>query len=197
MSRARVGKLTDAYVESLKPKPGGRERIIRDGGVPGFLVRVGPRKRSFELRIEQLPKITRQLGHWHDVRAGEARRAAEDIWAKHRLGEPLNGGARKGGETVASTWPLFKARLTDDGRSQRTIDGYEDVFQRLSDDVKQRPLLELGVAPPSWKARSPESVSCFEISRAVGAPWQQPPPASSPRSSILRSDAIRCFPGTR
>ena len=147
MPRARLGKLTDSYVESLKPKSNGRERIVRDGSVPGFLVRVGPRKRSFELRIEQRPKITRQLGHWPDVRAGEARRVAEEIWGKHRRGEPLDGGARKGGETIASTWPLFKARLTDDGRSQRTIDGYEDVFQRLSDDVKQRPLLELGMDP--------------------------------------------------
>jgi integrase len=147
MARGRVGKLTDTYVESLKPKSNGRERIIRDGGVPGFLVRVGLRKRTFELRIERPPKITRQLGHWPDVRAGEARRTAEDIWAKHKLGEPLEGGAKKGGETIASTWPLFKARLTDEGRSQRTIDGYEDVFNRLSDDVKQRPLLELGVDP--------------------------------------------------
>ena len=147
MPRARVGKLTDTYVESLKPKPSGRERIVRDGGVPGFLVRVGLRKRTFELRIEQRPKITRQLGHWPDVRAGEARRAAEDIWAKHKLGEPLDGGASKGGETIASTWPLFKARLKDDGRSERTIDGYQDVFDRLSDDIKQRPLSELGVDP--------------------------------------------------
>jgi integrase len=147
MPRARVGKLTDTYVENLKPKPSGRERIVRDGGVPGFLVRVGLRKRTFELRIERRPKITRQLGHWPDVRAGEARRAAEDIWAKHKLGEPLDGGAKKGGETIASTWPLFKARLKDDGRSERTIDGYQDVFHRLSDDIKQRPLMELGVDP--------------------------------------------------
>jgi len=147
MSRARLGKLTDSYVESLKPKPDGRERIIRDGSVPGFLVRVGRRKRTFELRIEKRPSITRQLGHWPHIRASEARRVAEDIWEKHRRGEPLDGGAKKGGETLASTWPLFKARLADDGRSQRTIEGYEDMFRRLSDDVKQRPLGELGTDP--------------------------------------------------
>jgi hypothetical protein len=147
MPRARLGKLTDAYVESLKPKPNGIERIVRDRSVPGFLVRVGRRKSTFELRIEKPPKITRQLGHWPEVRAGEARRVAEDIWDKHRRGEPLDGGAKKGGETIASTWPLFKARLTDDGRSQRTIDGYEDAFGRLSEDIKHRPLAELGVDP--------------------------------------------------
>jgi hypothetical protein len=113
----------------------------------GFWYASGCVKRTFELRIEQRPKITRQLGHWPDVRAGEARRAAEDIWAKHKLGEPLDGGAKKGGETIASTWPLFKARLADDGRSPRTIDGYQDVFDRLSEDIKQRPLVELGIDP--------------------------------------------------
>jgi integrase len=131
----------------LRPKPNGVERIVRDGSVPGFLVRVGRRKRTFELRIEKPPRITRQLGHWPDVRAGEARRVAEEIWEKHRRGEPLDGGAKKGGETIASTWPLFKARLIDDGRSHRTIDGYQDVFERLSEDVKQLPLAELGVDP--------------------------------------------------
>ena len=147
MARARLGKLTDTYVESLKPKPNGVERIVRDGGVPGLLVRVGRRKRTFELRIEKPPKVTRQLGHWPDVRAGEARRIAEDIGEKHKRGEQLDGVAKKGGETIASTWPLFKARLIDDGRSNRTIEGYEDVFERLSEDVKRRPLAELGIDP--------------------------------------------------
>jgi integrase len=152
MPRARHGKLTDSYVEGLKPKPNGCERIVRDGGVPGFLVRVGPRKRTFELRIEKRPRLTRQLGHWPDVRAGEARRVAEDIWERHRRGEPLDGETRKGEETIGSTWPLFKARLADDGKSRRTIEGYEDLFNRLSDDVKQRPLRELGVDPTIMEA---------------------------------------------
>jgi hypothetical protein len=122
-------------------------RIIRDGAVPGFLIRVGRRKRSFELRIEKHPRITRPLGHWPDVRASEARQVAEELWEKHRRGEPLDGGPRKGDETIASTWPLMKARLTDDGRSDRTIEGYEHIFRRLSNEVKQRALRELGADP--------------------------------------------------
>jgi integrase len=147
MSRARHGKLTDAYVECLVPKEGGRERIVRDGAVPGFLVRVGPRKRTFELRIEKAPRATRPLGHWPDARASEARRIAEDLWEKHRRGEPLDGGPRKDEETIASMWPRFKARLEDDGRSNRTIGGYGDVLKRLSDGVKNRPLRELAADP--------------------------------------------------
>jgi integrase len=147
MSRARHGKLTDAYVECLVPKEDGRERIVRDGAVPGFLVRVGPRKRTFELRIEKAPRATRPLGHWPDVRASEARRIAEDLWEKHRRGEPLDDGPRKDEETIASMWPRFKVRLEDDGRSNRTIGGYGDVLKRLSDDVKNRPLRELAADP--------------------------------------------------
>jgi integrase len=147
MPRARHGKLTDAYVESLSPKEGGRERIVRDGALPGFLVRVGPRKRSFELRIEKSPKSTRPLGQWPIVRASEARRIAEDLWDKHRRGEPLDGGPKREEETVATTWPRFRARLVDDGRSDRTIGGYGDVLNRLSDDVKNRPLRDLANDP--------------------------------------------------
>ena len=147
MSRARHGKLTDAFVDGLAPREGGRERIVRDGALPGFLVRVGPRKRTFELRIEKPPKATRPLGHWPHVGASEARRLAEELWEKHRRGEPLDDGPKKGEDTIATTWPRFKARLIDDQRSERTIGGYGDVFKRLSDDVKNRPLRDLANDP--------------------------------------------------
>jgi integrase len=147
MPRARHGKLTDSFIEALAPKEGGRERIIRDGALPGFLIRVGTRKRTFELRIEKPPKATRQLGHWPDVLAADARRIAEDLWDRHRRGDHLDGAPKKGEETIATTWPRFKARLEDEGRSRRTIGGYNDIMKRLSDGVKNRPLRELAADP--------------------------------------------------
>jgi integrase len=147
MPRARHGRLTDAFVGSLTPKDGGRERIVRDGALPGFLVRVGPRKRTFELRIEKPPKVTRPLGHWPDLRASDARRLAEEVWEKHRRGDSVDGGPKRGEDSIASTWPRFKTRLVDDQRSERTIGGYGDVFNRLSDDVKIQPLSELANDP--------------------------------------------------
>ena len=147
MARGRHGKLTDSYIETLTPKDGGRERIVRDGAIPGFLIRVGTRKRTFELRIEKPPKVTKQLGHWPTVPASEARHIAEDFWDKHKRGVPLDGGPKKGEETVASTWPRFKARLEDEGRSLLTIRGYGDIMKRMSDEVKNRPLRELGADP--------------------------------------------------
>ena len=147
MARGRHGKLTDSYIESLTPNGGGRERIVRDGAIPGFLIRVGPRKRTFELRIEKPPKVTKQLGHWPMVPANKARHIAEDFWDKHKRGMPLDGGPKKGEETIASTWPRFKARLEDENRSLRTIRGYADIMKRMSDEVKSRPLRELGADP--------------------------------------------------
>jgi hypothetical protein len=90
MPRARHGRLTDSFIEGLSPHEGGRERIVRDGAVPGFLIRVGLRKRTFELRIEKPPQITVPVGHWPGLSAVDARRKAEDLWDKHRKGEPLD-----------------------------------------------------------------------------------------------------------
>jgi len=123
MPRARHGRLTDTFIESLLPQEGGRERIVRDGAIPGFLIRVGLRKRTFELRIEKPPKITVPVGHWPDLCAVEARRKAEDLWDKHRKGEALDDRPPRDDETIATTWPRFKKRLEDDGRSERTIEG--------------------------------------------------------------------------
>lgn len=147
MARARHGRITDHFVEALSPKQNGRENIQRDGALPGFLVRVGPRKRKFELRIEKSPSITRTIGHWPDLSAGAARRIAEELWEKHRRGEPLDGGPKRGEETITSTWPLLKQRLVDDCKSKRTVEGYEHILNRLSDDVKQRPLRLLAADP--------------------------------------------------
>ena len=60
---------------------------------------------------------------------------------------PLDGGPKREAETLATTWPRFKARLVDDDRSDRTIGGYGDVFKRLSDDVKNRSLRDLAIDP--------------------------------------------------
>ena len=79
MPRASLGRLTNTFIESLLPQEGGRERIVRDGAVPGFLIRVGLRKRTFELRIEKPPKITLPVGHWPNLSAVDARRKAEDL----------------------------------------------------------------------------------------------------------------------
>ena len=194
MSRARHGRLTDTFIEALSPQDGGRERIVRDGAVPGLLIRVGPRKRSLELRIEKPPKITIALGHWPDLCAAEARRKAEDLWDKHRKGEALDDRPPRDDETIATTWPRFKKRLEDDGRSERTIDGYSDVVKRLSDPVKQRPLRELA-GDPTIMEREVERIR--EVLRDKKRGGQAMATAAARFVSTLFNFACKRYPSLR
>jgi integrase len=194
MARARHGRLTDTFIESLSPQEGGRERIVRDGAIPGFLIRVGLRKRTFELRIEKPPKITVPVGHWPDLCAVEARRKAEDLWDKHRKGEALDDRPPRDDETIATTWPRFKKRLEDDGRSERTIDGYSDVVKRLSDRVKQRPLRELA-GDPTIMEREVERIR--EVLRNKKRGGQAMATAAARFVSTLFNFACKRYPSLR
>jgi site-specific recombinase XerD len=152
MARAKHGKLTDKYVASLTPLVGPKgkplERIVRDGAVPGFLIRVGGRKRSFALRIEAKPKaISKHLGDWPALRADDARAMAADLWQRHKAGEDVLGGHVRDGVTLATVWPLYKQRMEERGRSMRTIEGYSYDLARLGEGVLNRPLRELGLDP--------------------------------------------------
>jgi integrase len=140
---ARRGRLTDSYVESLA-KPG----FYRDGVLPGFGVRIGCRRRSFELRIERRgrEKVFQTLGAWPSMKTDEARAAAHDILAKYERKEPVKE-PRQGEMTIALAWPLYRARLLDNGASPSTLNGYKFACARLSDDVKHRPLRDLAADP--------------------------------------------------
>jgi integrase len=140
---ARRGRLTDSYVEGLAT-PG----FHRDGVLPGFGIRVGHRRRSFELRIERKgrPKVFQTLGCWPEMKADEARAAAHDILARYERRESIRS-PRPDEPTIATLWPLFKKWLQDDGKSRNTIDGYGFAYNRLSDEVKNRPLVDLADDP--------------------------------------------------
>lgn len=145
---ARRGKLTDTLIERLMPRPDGREAIVRDGVIPGFLVRCGRRKKSFEIRIERKgrQKVFKTLGAWPSVKADEARAAAHDVLARYDRREPISE-PRHGDMTVANTWPLYRSRLIDDGASPKTLEGYKFAFARLSEDIRNVPFRELAANP--------------------------------------------------
>jgi integrase len=140
---ARRGRITDSYVDGLT-KPG----FYRDGVLPGFGVRIGRRKRSFEVRVERRgrPKIFTTVGARPTMTADEARAEAHDILARYERKETIKK-PRQGEITIAIAWPLYRARLIDDGASPRTLDGYKFAYARLSDDFRNAPLRDLAADP--------------------------------------------------
>ena len=138
----RRGRLTDDRIEALGPG------VHRDGLLPGFLLRSGRRRKTFELRIERRgrKKVFRTLGHWPQMRADEARSAAYDILSRYERKETLVQ-PRPGEATIATIWPLYKQRLVDRGVSPQTLDGYKFAYQRLSQDIRSTPLRELAADP--------------------------------------------------
>jgi integrase len=141
------GRLTDDFVEKLKPHPDGRERVERDGLVPGFLCRCGRRKKSFEIRVERRgrPKIFHHLGSWPETKASAARAAAHDVLAKFERREPIR--AKPGEATLATMLPLYQQKLDDDAASEATKHWYRQSIGRLSDDIRHMPLRELAASP--------------------------------------------------
>ncbi len=145
---ARRGKLTDTLIEKLTPKQNGREAVVRDGVIPGFLIRCGRRKKSFEIRIERKgrQKVFKSLGSWPSVTADEARAAAHDVLARYDRREPIHE-VRPGDMTIANVWPLYRSRLIDDNASPKTLEGYKFAFTRLSEDIRHVPFRQLAANP--------------------------------------------------
>ncbi|MEL7029901.1 MAG: integrase arm-type DNA-binding domain-containing protein, partial [Pseudomonadota bacterium] len=81
-------KLTDRFLESIKPPETGRD-TYSDTVRPGLLLRVGQRKSSwvFEKRVKGGPKRKHTLGAWPDMRLAEARAAAAEIEAEAVRGQ--------------------------------------------------------------------------------------------------------------
>jgi len=104
---ARRGRLTDPYVEALA-KPG----FYRDGVLPGFGIRIGRRRKSFEVRIERRgrPKVFETLGQWPVMKTDEARAQAHDILARYERRETVKV-PRQGEPTIATLWPLYEKWL--------------------------------------------------------------------------------------
>jgi integrase len=129
---------TDAAVAMRPAHTGG----YRDFGVPGLLLRVGARKRTWELRIEGRTAARRVLGEFPKVGVKEAIEKAREIRDRAKAGIPIDG-PEPGMDTIATSWPLYRARLTDDGCSPKTLLAYGHAYDRLTEAVRHRPLRDL------------------------------------------------------
>jgi Arm domain-containing DNA-binding protein len=99
--------LTDAYVDSLPPAKDERGYVVHDDETPGFIVRVGRKKKTYRFQIahrvgDQRLTISKNLGSRPQVKATEARAAAK----------VLDGERLSGKVPVTSTMAGVRSRHT-------------------------------------------------------------------------------------
>jgi integrase len=131
--------LTDAAVkrESFSP---GKPRIIRDIKIPGFHLWIGRRTKTFRYQYETRRANGQRgrthiewLGEYPHHKANDARALALDIQARRARDEPIRvavGTAASLELTFDEAWRQYRAAITKEGKSPRTIADYEDKFER-------------------------------------------------------------------
>ena len=142
--------LTDKAVKSL-PYASAKPKIIRDTKIAGFHLWVGKTTKTFRLQYET-PRINGQRGttnvqwlgeHPHHT-ADEARAKALHIQALRARGEPIHPAVLVEAPATALTfeaaWESYRAAITKEGKSLRTIADYQDKFNRHLKAWHDRPL---------------------------------------------------------
>jgi integrase len=133
---------TDDIVETLAPNPDGSERTFREFGVAGLLLRVGRRKKKWELRIGDDKALRRVLGTHPQIKVAAAILTAQNMRKRLEDGLPIDAPA-KDEHTIGTTWLMFKKWLEGQGRSDKTLSTYQSAFDRLSVYIKDVPLAKL------------------------------------------------------
>src|SRR3974390_1338543 len=170
--------LTDSDVAQLAPKTNGKERTFREFGVPGLMLRVGRRKKTWELRIERGPAVRRSLGEWPHVKVAAAQDAARAMWERHKTGLPVDA-PTKDEETIATVWEprgpdgkstpgMFQQHLIDENRSPATLTAYRHCFARLSDDIKNKKPLQALIDDRDLMAKESQRIRKLLANRKRG-----------------------------
>ena len=131
--------LTDAAVRREQYAQG-KPRIVRDSKVAGLHVWVGKRKKTFRYQYETA-RVNGARGRTHiewlgehpHHSADEARAKALAIQAARIRGEPVRAvtEVRTSIElALGQAWELYKAAISKEGKSPRTIADYQDKFDR-------------------------------------------------------------------
>jgi hypothetical protein len=142
--------LTDKAVKSL-PYASAKPKIVRDTKIAGFHLWVGKTTKTFRLQYET-PRVNGQRGttnvqwlgeHPHHT-ADEARAKALHIQALRARGEPIHPTVLVETPSTALTfkaaWGSYRAAITKEGKSLRTIADYQDKFNRHLKGWHDRPL---------------------------------------------------------
>jgi integrase len=133
--------LTDKAVKGLPFSPA-KPQIIRDSKLAGFHLWVGKSTKTFRYQYET-PRVNGQrgstmvqwLGEHPHATAEEARAKALEIVALHARGEAVPRDFGVAPETAPAlsfkaAWNAYKAAITKEGKSIRTIADYQDKFDR-------------------------------------------------------------------
>lgn len=146
--------LTDAAV-ARQPFAEDKPRILRDSKIPGFHLWVGKKTKTYRYQYELPSDNGRRgrtqievLGEHPHVEADEVRAKVLAFQLRRARGEPVREPkAQEAPEprllSFGEAWALYRAAITKEGRSERTIADYQDKFDRHLSGWHQRPLASL------------------------------------------------------
>jgi integrase len=144
--------LTDKAVKGL-PYSSAKPKIVRDSKIPGFHLWVGKSTKTFRFQYET-PRSNGErgstkvewLGEHPHASAEQARAKALEIVALRARGEAIPRGFAVVAAEAASAltfkaaWEAYRAAITKEGKSIRTIADYQDKFDRHLKAWHDRPL---------------------------------------------------------
>ena len=146
--------LTDKAVRSLPFSPA-KPQIVRDSKISGFHLWVGKSTKTYRFQYET-PRVGGQrgstmvqwLGEHPHATAEEARAKALEIVALRARGEPIPRGFALTPDvspafTFKAAWDAYKAAITKEGKSIRTIADYQDKFDRHLKAWHNKPLASI------------------------------------------------------
>jgi hypothetical protein len=126
-----MARLTEAKVRAAKAKPNGDEVVLFDDAVPGLVLRVGRRKKTWRLRVfrrngEERINVTHPLGSYPPISLDTAREEARRIL---KTDDPLQ--LESDGPTLKDAWESYRAARIKK-LSTGTIANYERSFHHLA-----------------------------------------------------------------
>jgi integrase len=125
--------ITDTSIARLPLARSDAGYVVRDRDVRGFIVKVGMRRKTYRYEGEQRngkhrKVISRKLGEYPHIKAGEARAEALEIIGQRARGESL---ASVGADiTLSQAWARYEAYLKRKNRSARTVEDYRQKFEK-------------------------------------------------------------------
>ncbi|AZO45658.1 DUF4102 domain-containing protein [Mesorhizobium sp. M7D.F.Ca.US.005.01.1.1] len=163
--------LTDRAIASLQPASSG-QYFVRDTDLPGFMVLVGKRRKTFVVQGErkkagQRLSVRMKVAEVGELATRAARAKAKDILGKIASGVDPRASRQKldadtavddlpsiGNPTLRIAWERYRdGHMKKKGRSDGTINNYRDHVERLLADWLDEPLSKFGDDPALVTAR--------------------------------------------